>query len=144
MKWGGKIKSNSNKLISLYALWTSGSRYSALPLILQASLQSRYLTTAPKKDDGHDYKWWVPITFAEAALGADIAVPTLDGGTVKMRIPAGTGSGKTFRLRGKGGGGDLLVTAEIAVPGDLSAEQKAAVEAYAAASNDSPRAHLGV
>ena len=61
-----------------------------------------------------------------------------------MRIPAGTGSGKTFRLRGKGGDGDLLVTAEIVVPGDLSAEQKAAVEAYAAASTDSPRAHLGV
>ena len=93
---------------------------------------------------GKDLTLEVPITFAEAALGADIAVPTLDGGTVKMRIPAGTGSGKTFRLRGKGGGGDLLVTAEIAVPGDLSAEQKAAVEAYAAASNDSPRAHLGV
>ena len=93
---------------------------------------------------GKDLTLDVPITFAEAALGADIAVPTLDGSTVRMRIPAGTTSGKTFRLRGKGGGGDLLVTAEIVVPDDLSADQKAAVEAYAAASNDSPRAHLGV
>ncbi|MEM9468038.1 MAG: molecular chaperone DnaJ [Actinomycetota bacterium] len=93
---------------------------------------------------GKDLTLDVPITFAEAALGADIAVPTLEGGTVTMRIPAGTASGKTFRLRGKGGGGDLLVTAEIIVPDDLSADQKAAVEAYAAASIGSPRAHLGV
>ncbi len=93
---------------------------------------------------GKDLILDLPITFAEAALGADIAVPTLDGGTVKMRIPAGTASGKTFRLRGKGGGGDLLVTATIVVPDDLSAEQRAAVEAYDAASTDSPRAHLGV
>ena len=93
---------------------------------------------------GKDLTLDVPITFAEAALGADITVPTLDGGTVKIRVPAGTGSGKTFRLRGKGGEGDLLVTAVIVVPGDLSEDQKAAVEAYAAASPDSPRAHLGV
>lgn len=93
---------------------------------------------------GKDITLEVPITFAEAALGADIAVPTLDGSRVKMRIPAGTSSGKTFRLRDKGGSGDLLVTATISVPGELSDEQKAAVEAYAAAGDDSPRAHLGV
>ena len=93
---------------------------------------------------GGDLTLDVPITFDEAALGADIAVPTLEGGSVKMRIPAGTPSGKTFRLRGKGGKGDLLVTAGIVVPDELSDEQKAAVEAYAAAATDSPRAHLGV
>ena len=86
-----------------------------------------------------------PQKFAEAALGADITVPTLTGDTVKIRIPAGTASGRTFRLRGKGGDkGDLLVTASVVVPDDLSAEQRSAVEAFAAASNDSPRAHLGV
>ena len=81
---------------------------------------------------------------AEATLGADSSVPTLDAGPVKMRIPPGTSSGKIFRLRGKGGSGDLLVTAVVAVPEELSDEQKAAVEAFAAASDDSPRTHLGV
>ena len=57
---------------------------------------------------GNDLTLEVPITFAEATLGADISVPTLDAGPVKMRIPPGTSSGKTFRLRGKGGSGDLL------------------------------------
>ncbi|MEO0493293.1 MAG: DnaJ C-terminal domain-containing protein [Actinomycetota bacterium] len=93
---------------------------------------------------GNDLTLDVPITFAEAALGADISVPTLDAGPVKMRIPAGTSSGKTFRLRGKGGSGDLLVTAVVTVPEELSDEQKAAVEAFAAVSDDSPRTHLGV
>lgn len=93
---------------------------------------------------GNDLTLEVPVTFAEATLGADISVPTLDSGPVKMRIPPGTSSGKIFRLRGKGGSGDLLVTAVLAVPEALSDEQKAAVEAFAAASGDSPRAHLGV
>jgi molecular chaperone DnaJ len=99
---------------------------------------------------GNDLTLTVPITFPEAALGADIAVPTLDGGPVKLRIPAGTRSGRTFRVRGKGvsgrrKAGDMLVTVEVAVPQNLSAEQRKAVEALAAASNgSSPRAHLGV
>ena len=92
---------------------------------------------------GKDLTLDLPITFDEAALGADISVPTIDGGTVRMRVPAGTPSGKTFRLRGKGGAGDLLVTASIVVPDDLTPDQKSAIEAYAAASTDSPRAHLG-
>ena len=91
---------------------------------------------------GDDLTLDVPITFAEAALGADISVPTLNGDTVKIRIPAGTASGRTFRLRGKGGSGDLLVTATVLVPDDLSDEQRAAVEAFAAASPGSPRSHL--
>jgi molecular chaperone DnaJ len=99
---------------------------------------------------GNDLTLTVPITFPEAALGADIAVPTLDGGPVKLRIPAGTRSGRTFRVRGKGvsgrrKAGDMLVTVEVAVPQNLSVEQRKAVEALAAASNgSSPRAHLGV
>jgi molecular chaperone DnaJ len=92
----------------------------------------------------------VPITFPEAALGADVAVPTLGGGPVKVRIPAGTRSGRTFRVRGKGVAvrrktGDLLVTVEVAVPQKLNTEERRAVEALAAAANGaSPRAHLGV
>jgi len=89
----------------------------------------------------------VPITFAEAALGADIAVPTIDGGSVKVRIPAGTRTGKTFRVKGRGvpaakGTGDLMVGVEVAVPAKLSDAERAAVEALAAAATESPRQHL--
>jgi molecular chaperone DnaJ len=99
---------------------------------------------------GDDLTLTVPITFPEAALGADVAVPTLDGGSVTLRIPAGTRSGRTFRVRGKGvpgrrKTGDLLVTVEVAVPQKLTAEERRAVEALAAAANGrSPRAHLGI
>jgi molecular chaperone DnaJ len=88
----------------------------------------------------------IPVTFAEAALGADIRVPTLDGEPVTVRIPAGTPSGRTFRVRGRGvpGTGDLLVTVEVAVPRKLSEEQRQAVAALAEVSPESPRAYLGV
>jgi molecular chaperone DnaJ len=91
----------------------------------------------------------VPVTFAEAALGADIKVPTLDGDPVTLRIPPGTRSGRTFRVKGRGvprasGAGDLLVTVEVAVPARLSGAEREAVEALAAATSESPRAHLGV
>ncbi len=91
----------------------------------------------------------VPVTFAEAALGGDITVPTLDEGPVTIRIPAGTATGRTFRVKGKGVGakdkrGDLFVTVEVLVPGDLTDAQREAVMALAAASDDSPREHLGV
>jgi molecular chaperone DnaJ len=90
----------------------------------------------------------VPVTFAEAVLGADVKVPTLDGSVV-VKVPPGTKSGKVLRVRGKGidttkGLGDLLVTFEVAVPTRLSAAEREAVEALAEASKESPRAHLGV
>ena len=99
---------------------------------------------------GNDLTLSVPVTFAEAALGADITVPTLMSGPVTLRIPAGTRTGRTFRVKGKGvpaakGTGDLLVTVEVAVPAKLSSAERKAVEALQAASNgESPRAHLGV
>jgi molecular chaperone DnaJ len=99
---------------------------------------------------GRDLTLTVPVTFAEAALGADITVPTLSSGPVTLRIPAGTRSGRTFRVKGKGvpakkGTGDLLVTVEVAVPSKLSSAERSAVEALRAASDGaSPRAHLGV
>lgn len=88
----------------------------------------------------------VPITFPEAALGAQIKVPTLDA-PVTLKVPAGTSSGRTFRVRGRGvpgKGGDLLVTVEVAVPQKLSKDAVKALEAYAAAAPDDPRAHLEV
>lgn len=90
----------------------------------------------------------VPVTFAEAALGTKLSVPTLDGKKVTLKIPAGTPGGKVFRVKGRGieakrGSGDLLVTVQVAVPASLTDEQRAAVEALAAATPESPRAHLG-
>lgn len=91
----------------------------------------------------------VPVAFDEAVLGAEIQVPTLDGPPVKIRIPAGTPSGRTLRARGKGAPGksgargDLLVTIEIQVPKELDDEAKAAVEGLRAArGSDDPRAAL--
>jgi molecular chaperone DnaJ len=100
-----------------------------------------------RRDD--DLTLTVPITFAEAALGAEVKVPTLEGSPVTIKVPSGTRSGRTFRVKGRGvpqpkRSGDLLVTVEVAVPAKLSAEERRAVEAFAAASDESPRAHLGV
>jgi molecular chaperone DnaJ len=99
--------------------------------------------------DGANLTLTLPITFAEAALGADISVPTFDGESVKLRIPAGTQSAKTFRVRGRGVRtsrmtGDLLVTVEVAVPTKLSSGQRKALEEFADLPSDSPRAHLEV
>jgi molecular chaperone DnaJ len=91
----------------------------------------------------------VPVAFDEAALGATISVPTLDGPPVSIKIPAGTPSGRTFRARGKGaatrsgGHGDLLVTIDVQVPPELDDESRAAVEALRAARGDAdPRASI--
>ena len=97
---------------------------------------------------GRDLTLAVPITFAEAALGATITVPTL-GAPVSLKVPAGTKSGRTFRVRGKGApganstsDGDLLVTVEVAVPTTLSDAEREAIEKLAAAALDSPRTYL--
>ena len=89
------------------------------------------------------------MSFAEAALGADVSVPTLGGAPVKLRLPAGTASGRTFRVKGKGvtrkdgTPGDLLVTVAVAVPASLSEQARAAVEALRdATTGDDPRADL--
>ncbi len=92
----------------------------------------------------------VPITFPEAALGTKLRVPTAEGDAVTIKVPAGTSSGRVFRVKGRGiengkkGRGDLMVTVDVAVPAKLSKEQREAVEAFAAVDDDSPRAHLGV
>ncbi|HEX8769295.1 MAG TPA: DnaJ C-terminal domain-containing protein, partial [Acidimicrobiales bacterium] len=98
---------------------------------------------------GNDLTIKVPITFPESALGAEIKVPTLDDAPVTVKIPPGTKSGRTFRVRNRGvigskGTGDLLVTVEVAVPTKLSSAEREAIEALAAAVTESPRTHLGV
>ena len=94
---------------------------------------------------GKDLTLIAPMTFAEAVLGATISVPTLDG-RVSLKVPPGSKSGRVLRAKGKGaasagGAGDLLVTLEIAVPAEVNAEQRTALEALAAATPD-PRSHL--
>ena len=97
---------------------------------------------------GRDLTLSVPITFPEAALGASVTVPTLSG-PVTLRVPPGTKSGRTFRVRGKGVAasgsqphGDLLVTVEVAVPAELTDAEREAIEKLAAASLESPRSYL--
>lgn len=90
----------------------------------------------------------VPITFAEAALGGDIDVPTLDGARVTLRLKPGTPSGSKHRVKGKGistkkSTGDLIVTVDVEVPTKLNDEQRAAVVAYAAATSAPPRTGRG-
>lgn len=94
---------------------------------------------------GNDLKVLVPVTIAEAALGATVTVPTL-GGAIAVRIPPATPTGRTFRVRGRGipsdsGAGDLLATVDITMPTELSDEQRQALEAFAAAT-PSPRQHF--
>lgn len=87
--------------------------------------------------DGTNLRVTVPVTFAEAALGATIEVPTLDGATVRVKVPAGTPSGRTLRVKGRGvqtaqATGDLLVTVQVVVPQKLSKAAREAVESFAA------------
>lgn len=91
----------------------------------------------------------VPVTLDEAALGATISVPTLDGRSVSLKIPPGTPTGRTFRARGKGGrrgdglNGDLLVTVEVQVPHEMTDEARAAMQAYRESRGDKdPRSAL--
>jgi len=80
----------------------------------------------------------VPVSFTEAALGADIPVPTLEGDEVKVRISPGTQNGKTFRVKGRGvkkgvNSGDLMVTIEVQVPQRVDGKAKRALEEFAEA-----------
>jgi len=90
----------------------------------------------------------LPVTYPEAALGANVAVPTLNG-PVTLKVPAGTASGRTFRIRGKGvpkkgGRGDLLVTVKVDVPHKLSREEKSLLRELKETQTQSPRRRLGV
>jgi len=80
----------------------------------------------------------VPVSFTEAALGADIPVPTLEGDEVRVRIAPGTQNGKTFRVKGRGvkkgvNSGDLMVTIEVQVPQRVDGKAKRALEEFAEA-----------
>ncbi|MDU0348776.1 J domain-containing protein, partial [Actinomyces sp. MRS3W] len=97
--------------------------------------------------DGANLRMDLPVTLKEAALGATVEVPLLNGKSSRVRIKPGTSSGTVLRLRGKGVAtskktGDLLVTVQVAVPKKLSKEAKAALEAFDKAMEADPRANL--
>lgn len=98
--------------------------------------------------DGQNLRVDVPVTFAEATLGATIEVPTLEGDPVKLRIAPGTPSGRVLRVKGRGvtttkGSGDLLAEVVVAVPSHLTAEAKAHLEKFVESMpSENPRTDL--
>ena len=95
-----------------------------------------------KRQDEHLF-FECPIYFAYAALGTSIEIPTIDGGKAKIKIPAGTQSGKQLRLKGKGmpyirgsGHGDLYVRLNTEVPVSLNREQKELLEKFRQIENE--------
>jgi molecular chaperone DnaJ len=87
--------------------------------------------------DGLNLRVTVPVTFAEAALGATIEVPTLGGDPVKLRVAPGTPSGRVLRVKGRGvstskGTGDLLAVVQVAVPSHLPKDAEEALRAFVA------------
>lgn len=95
---------------------------------------------------GADLQTEVPITIYEAILGAEVTVPTWDGGGIKMKIPAGTASGQRFRIKGKGvpssgktSSGDLYVLAHIAPPQHLNEKWRQLAEQMATECPYNPR-----
>ncbi len=88
----------------------------------------------------------VPVSFAEATLGTTLRVPTLDG-AVSLKVAAGTPTGQTLRVRGRGvrtgkRAGDLLVRVEVAVPRHISGDAREALAKFAAASDADPRPQI--
>jgi len=98
--------------------------------------------------DGFDLTVDLPVTFAEAALGATVSVPTLSGDAVKVRIAAGTPNGRVLRVKGRGIAakdhtGDLLAKVSVAIPRRLSDKAREAVEVLRAEQADTdPRADV--
>ena len=94
---------------------------------------------------GSDLVLDVPVTYSEAALGANVEIPTPDG-PVSLKIPAGTESGKLLRVKGRGapqlngkGRGDLLARVKVTVPKKLSKAEREALEEYGKLSRENPR-----
>ena len=103
------------------------------------------------KRRGDDFVVEVPVSFVEAALGAEIQVPRPGGGTVKLRLPAGTQDGKQFKVRGAGapkararGGerGDLIVRVRLVVPKNLKRREREILEALAEERDEDVREEL--
>ena len=98
--------------------------------------------------DGNNIRVTVPVTYAEAVLGATILVPTLGGEPVKLKVAPGTPNGRVLRVKGRGvvtakHEGDLLATVEVAVPSHVSDKAKKALEEFnGLLPDEDPRAEL--
>jgi molecular chaperone DnaJ len=98
---------------------------------------------------GDDLNIDVPISYTEATLGTNVEIPTLEG-VVNIKIPAGTPTGKVFRVKGRGikpergPAGDLYAKVEVVVPRKVSREEKKLLEQLAEHETEDPRAHLKV
>lgn len=147
----GRVKTKRNITIKIPAGVDSGSR---LRIHGEGEAGERgggrgdlYIVIYVKKHEifeRHDADVYceVPVNFALAALGGEVEVPTIEG-KIMMKVPAGTQSGKTFRLRGKGiarlheyGRGDQLVKIQVEVPTDLTQDQKRLLKEFAKASGN--------
>jgi molecular chaperone DnaJ len=98
---------------------------------------------------GDDLVIDVPVTYAEAALGATVEVPTPDGGRVSLKVPAGSEGGKLLRIKGQGapklkgeGNGDLLARVRVSIPKKLSKKEREALEELQKVSKENPREAL--
>ncbi|MDT2731508.1 molecular chaperone DnaJ [Streptococcus parauberis] len=116
---------------------TNGGPYGDLFVILNVLPSKQF------ERNGSTIYYTMNISFVQAALGANVDIPTVHG-EVEMSIPAGTQTGKVFRLKGKGapklrgaGQGDQHVTINVVTPTKLNDQQKEALEAFAAASGES-------
>ena len=113
-------------------------------LIITVNVKSHPVFTR----DGNNIRVVVPVTFAEAVLGATIQVPTLGGEPVKLKVAPGTPNGRVLRVKGRGvvtakAEGDLLATVEIAVPSHVSDKAKKALEDFDGfLPDEDPRADL--
>lgn len=101
------------------------------------------------KRRGDDFLVEAPISFVEAALGAEVEIPKPVGGTVKLRLPAGTQDGKQFKVSGAGaprprgkGNGDLIVKAAVVIPKELKKREREILEAFAEEHNEDVRGDL--
>jgi molecular chaperone DnaJ len=101
------------------------------------------------KRQGDDLVVEVPVSFVEAALGAQIELPRPEGGTVKLRLPAGTQDGKRLKVRGAGaprprggGSGDLIVRVDLVVPKKLNRREREILEALADERDEDVREEL--
>jgi DnaJ-class molecular chaperone len=121
----------------------TGSRGRAGDLLISVSIAPHPLFAR----EGADLRLELPITLYEAVLGAKVRVPTLDG-AVELALPAGTNSGRTFRLKGKGlpskaGKGDLLASVRITLPDDPDADLDKLMRRWREAKPYNPRKDVG-
>jgi len=107
-------------------------------------LHVRFPSSGPLRIDGDDLRSKITLTPWEAALGAKVEVETLDG-RLRVKVPEGSSTGRQIRLRGKGwpkkagGRGDFFAEVEVAVPTELTDEERTLYEQLASASSFSPR-----